>query len=116
MSPTDLLDSLSQRLRRGRNWRADWIWDDVAGSQDNRFVLFRRRLQVENRHELHLHLSADSRYRVWINGTFLGRGPVQSQPYHQFYDSYPIEPDASGVIDLAIEVYYPASCHRPKVH
>ncbi|MGB4828342.1 MAG: hypothetical protein WBP18_13920, partial [Paracoccaceae bacterium] len=25
-----------------------------------------------------LHLSADSRYRLWVNGAFIGRGPERS--------------------------------------
>jgi len=106
MNPAQLFDSLQRRLTRGRHWRAQWIWDDVPGNQKNRFVLFRHSVDGAPSKPLRLHLSADSRYRLWVNGEFAGRGPVQSQPYHQFYDSYPVESGGDGRVDLAVEVYY----------
>ncbi|MDG0814179.1 hypothetical protein [Cohnella rhizosphaerae] len=37
-----------------------------------------------------LHITADSRYVLFVNGEQVGRGPVRSWPKEQFYDSYDI--------------------------
>ena len=34
------------------------------------------------------YVTADSRYRLYVNGKFVGRGPVRSYPRFQYYDVY----------------------------
>lgn len=68
-----------------REWTAKWIWHPQA-PQRNAWVLFRREFEAGSDTGARLFISADTRYRVWINGRLLGDGPPQSQPYHQYYD------------------------------
>jgi alpha-L-rhamnosidase len=70
---------------RSREWAAKWIWHSNAPER-NAWVLFRSELKVNTPDNARLFISADTRYRVWVNGTLLGDGPPQSQPYHQYYD------------------------------
>lgn len=70
---------------RSRAWAAKWIWHEHAPSR-NAWVLFRNEFEIEQYEGATLFISADTRYRVWINGELLGDGPPQSQPYHQYYD------------------------------
>ena len=52
-------------------------------------------------------LSADSRYRLWINGRIVGRGPIRAQPRRMAYDSYDIAPYLQqGRNTIAAEVLY----------
>ncbi len=37
-------------------------------------------------------MSADSAYRLYVNGHFVGRGPVRSYPEHKYYDIYDLAP------------------------
>lgn len=37
-----------------------------------------------------LRITADSRYKLYINGSFVGRGPVPSDPHRLSYDTYDI--------------------------
>lgn len=69
-----------------RDWHARWIWNSDSPGR-NAWCLFRKTFSVQAAGSFRLHISADTRYRVWVNGTLLGDGPPQSQPYHQFYDS-----------------------------
>jgi alpha-L-rhamnosidase len=70
---------------RGRDWDAHWIWNAQAPAR-NAWVLFRCEFDLADTTDARLFISADTRYRVWINGQYLGDGPPQSQPYHQYYD------------------------------
>lgn len=39
-----------------------------------------------------LHITADSRYILYLNGEYLGQGPVRGWPQHYPYDTYDITP------------------------
>ncbi|MDT8390458.1 MAG: family 78 glycoside hydrolase catalytic domain [Lentisphaeria bacterium] len=69
----------------GRDWNARWIWNMRAPAK-NAYVLFRAEFDLVETEGTTLYISADTRYRTWINGALLGDGPPQSQPYHQYYD------------------------------
>lgn len=64
-----------------------------------------------------LHLTADSRYRLWINGTFIGRGPERSWPSSMAVDAR----DVAGHLQpgrnrIAVQVYSPGYSHFAHVH
>ena len=59
--------------------RARWIWSDRADRSANNFVAFRRVIDVAgDPAEAALHLTADSRYELHVNGEWLGHGPPRS--------------------------------------
>ena len=70
-----------------RPWNASWIWAEGA-PQKNVRVLFRSEFACSDPANARLFITADTRYRLYVNGTCLGDGPVQSQPYHQYYDDF----------------------------
>src|SRR6185369_14086435 len=52
-----------------------------------------------------LHISADSRYILYLNGVRLGFGPARNYHYHYEYDSYDIAADlVPGVNVIAVHV------------
>ncbi len=88
---------------------AEWIWRQrpvpppgMAGvfaqvrpfaQERNRFVYFRRSFECSAAStSAPLYISADGRYQLFVNGTFLGRGPARCDPAFQYYDSYEIAP------------------------
>lgn len=89
VTPQTTRSSLSM-FPRSREWSANWIWHAHAPLR-NAWVLFRAEFEIDDPAGAVLFATADTRYRIWINGQLLGDGPVQSQPYHQFYDERPIE-------------------------
>jgi len=63
------------------------------------------------------HLSADSRYRLWINGHFVGRGPERSWPTSMAVDVHDIgHLLRPGVNRIAVQVYSPGYSHFAYVH
>ena len=85
---------------------ANWIW--LASDPLERNVLgqFRREFTLETPPaQAHLHLSADSRYLLHVNGERLGYGPARAYHYHYEYDTYDLTPYLQpGVNVIAVEV------------
>jgi alpha-L-rhamnosidase len=72
--------------------KASWIWiktDDPA--RPNTFVYFRRSFQVNTPQESsRLTVSADTTYHLFLNGEFIGSGPVMTEPRWQTYDTFDV--------------------------
>jgi hypothetical protein len=72
-----------------RKWNAKWIWADGWTHETNVYYYFRKTFSLETAPEgCRLFLTADTRYQLFINGAFVGRGVPQSQPFYQYYDTY----------------------------
>lgn len=73
-----------------RRWTARWIWIEGDPRAQNTFAEFAAEVEISDPAGCQLAISADTRYRLWINGTLVGEGPPQSQPYHQYYDQHDV--------------------------
>jgi len=79
----------------GRDWRARWVWvgGGSDGSRKNLYADFRRTFHLEELPgKAEIFISADSRYVLWVNGKYVGRGPARCDPSWQQFDSYDILP------------------------
>ncbi|MCI0718181.1 MAG: family 78 glycoside hydrolase catalytic domain [Acidobacteria bacterium] len=89
------------------NLRAEWIWEPIEGAQPffvdgplfesrpfkNLFVYFRKTFDLSEGADRALaQISADSRYKLYVNGHYVGRGPARCDPIWQYYDEYDIAP------------------------
>ena len=73
----------------------------------NRWILARGRFRLaDGPGRAELAITVDGRYRAWLNGRPLGRGPVRASPAFQRYDRYEIEA-ASGDNTLALLIHVP---------
>ncbi len=75
---------------------ANWIWsDDSNGRVYNLCSVFRRDFKLTAQiPEAHLAITADTFYRLKVNGQWLNDGPCRSWPKHFQYDLY----DLSGLL------------------
>ena len=65
----------------------------------------------------HLHITGDSRYKLWVNGAFVGRGPARSWPHAQQVDRLDITPHLrTGANAIAIQLYQPGYSHFSYLH
>jgi hypothetical protein len=73
---------------------ARWIgFGDPAVTHRGARVAFRRRLELpEDPVTAPVRVTADSRYILWVNGEFVGRGPARVFPWAQPYDEYDVAP------------------------
>lgn len=65
-----------------------WIWTGSTTAPSNSFVRFRRSFRRPGADVVLLRISADSRYWLYLNGEYLGAGPVRGWPNHWKYDEY----------------------------
>ncbi len=85
--------------RRGsdRAWRGLWIWGSggLPPAHHNETIYARRTFELpSDPRTAKLRLSADNRYKLYVNGKFVCRGPARCEPKHQAYD----EIDVAGCL------------------
>ncbi|MCE9616144.1 MAG: family 78 glycoside hydrolase catalytic domain [Lentisphaerae bacterium] len=81
-----------------------WCWHPDMRPHTPGFLLVRREFVVtEVGARLHLHVSADHRYNLYLDGRLIGRGPCRSDTAHYRYETYD-EPLAVGAHVLAARV------------
>jgi alpha-L-rhamnosidase len=85
---------------------ASVVWADAAGEGRAQVVWFRRDLELDAApREAWLHLFADSRYLLFVNGTVVASGPARFYPEHPEFDSVDLRPYlAPGHNALAVQV------------
>lgn len=70
-------------------WRAQYAWSDTPGGNGLTVRYFRRNFYIDTVPEVFLiYISADSRYKLWVNGCFVGRGPLKGTLDHYHYEVY----------------------------
>src|SRR5262249_50674290 len=97
---------------------AMWIGSEHPFDLHEAYLRFRRELLLE-RVPAHAELliAADSRYRLWINGQFVARGPARSYPHCQCVDRVDIATYLQpGPNLLAAQVYQPGYSHFAYLH
>jgi len=105
---------LVPRAPEVKKWQAEWIWERTSGSffqplsLKNLFTYFRKTFDNPGGVKKAIaQISADSRYQLYVNGQFLGRGPARFDPTLPYYD----ELDISSVLRpgknvIAVLVHY----------
>ncbi len=97
-----------------------WIGSDHPFDLHEAYLCFRAPenwtlAQQPNRAELFV--SADSRYKLWINGQFVARGPGRCYPHAQCIDRLDVTPFLRrGANTIALQVYQPGYSHFAYVH
>lgn len=97
---------------------AFWIGSDHPFDLSECYLNFRTDLELAKvPTRAMLHLTADSRYRLWINGHFIGRGPERSWPTSMAVDVRDISDKLTqGRNRIAVQVYSPGYSHFAHVH
>ncbi len=78
------------------DWKAKWIWDKENLTEENVWMCFNKKVSLKRKpEELTAHISADSKYWLYINGeTVVFEGSVKRGPHKNsgYYDSIDIAP------------------------
>ena len=87
----------------------NWMWIpkwELADQTNARLVLFRRKITLtELLSEYCIQLSADSKYKLYVNGVFAEVGPSKGDRYEWFFDTVDIAPYLNiGNNVIALEV------------
>ena len=87
-------------------WTSQWITHPTESTLDARKFLFRRTFSLESKPEKFvIHLSADNRYRLYVNGDYIISGPSSSDINHYRYETLNIAAHLqTGNNTIAVEV------------
>ena len=104
---SQLLDNLNgYPIPESRSYSASWIRHPETTDGSFAVVLFRKSFQLTEVPETFLiHISADNRYRLFVNGVYASKGPAKSDLTHWYYETIDLAPllrEGSNV--LAAEV------------
>ncbi len=87
-----------RQVERAPDWRAA-CWIDAGEAADARasaipardvLLRFRRTFRADELDAACVHVSADSRYALWLNGELVGRGPARWSVRHRVFDTYDV--------------------------
>jgi len=92
-APTTAASAAPHPHGSSRVWQADWIWDRPPVPERNAYTYFRKEFTLSGPATgASASITADSRYQLFVNGRFIGRGPVRAEPRFQSYDTYDLVP------------------------
>ena len=114
--------TLLQLINTAPRWQAYYAWSEERGGPGLTTRLFRKVFEGRPADSgMLIHVSADSRYRLWLNGESIGFGPAKGTLGRYHFETYDIAPRLRrGANVLAAEVRWfgehsPASeVHAPK--
>lgn len=89
-------------------WKAVWIGPRLtAGENDEGVFHFRRTFDVSLKPSAFIvHVSADNRYRLFVNGKAVGLGPARGDKVHWHYETFDLAPYLkSGKNTIAAQVW-----------
>jgi len=103
---TDITVNTSWDQER-HSWKADWITHPTASVLDYGVFLFRNEFRLESPPEsLVVHISADNRYKLWVNGQMITTGPAKGSFNYWRYETIDLGPWlVEGDNVLAVEVF-----------
>ncbi|WP_167330796.1 alpha-L-rhamnosidase C-terminal domain-containing protein [Paenibacillus sonchi] len=102
---------------KDRSWQAQWIWDvqqpESNPEMNHHLVYFRRTFQLPDGviSNLVVDITADSRYKFYVNGHSIAVGPCKGDSAVHYYETLDVsEYLQPGLNVLAVQVlHYPAS-------
>ena len=91
-----------------KRWKAKWIWGDRENEERNLYYCFRKRIHIADvSSEIKICISAETKYKLYINGRFVSYGSIQSQPYYKYYDEIDVtEYLLEGENTICVHAYY----------
>ena len=81
-------------VQEGKPWREQGLWPAYwIGCKETALPLvaaFRLPFHLDHDASFRIHVSADERYELYLDGQLAGRGPERGDPFHWFYESFQI--------------------------
>ena len=87
------------------DWHAKWIWTPGRTSKPFHFSYFRKTFQAPAG-RAKVHCAADSKYRLWVNGRYVGFGPARGHAERPYYDTRTVDLKAgANTVAFLVEHY-----------
>ncbi|MDE1192997.1 MAG: alpha-L-rhamnosidase C-terminal domain-containing protein [Arachidicoccus sp.] len=76
-----------------RAWNAQWIGAPNDAGTEYGVYYFRKKINLNNKpSSFIIHISADNRYKLYVNGTLVSLGPTRSDTYYWNYETTDLSP------------------------
>jgi hypothetical protein len=85
---TDIADADANILLRYAIETADWIWHPECPLGETAILDFVNEFDAAEDVDIRLHVTADQRYELFLDGEILSRGPDRADPNHWSFASY----------------------------
>lgn len=89
-------------------WKAPWIKAPGTAPEKQGLYFFRRKMNLASKPGSYvINISADNRYKLFVNGQMVGVGPSRCIPQHWSFETYDIAPHLKvGANVLAVQVWH----------
>ncbi|HTL29097.1 MAG TPA: hypothetical protein VL282_07750, partial [Tepidisphaeraceae bacterium] len=82
----------SKFLHEESPWEAKWIaHPQHTGTDESVVTAYRNRFKLDAAKKVTIHVSADQRYELFLDGQRIGRGPERGDQENWFYETYELD-------------------------
>ncbi|PUZ26159.1 alpha-rhamnosidase [Chitinophaga parva] len=107
--------STASTLPHPQTWHANWI--ALPGENEHAYGVyyFRKKFDLAARPDSFLvHVSADNRYKLFVNGTLVSLGPARNDTYHWNYATVDLAPYLQAGHNLVTAIVWNEADFRPE--
>ncbi|CAI7581476.1 unnamed protein product [Penicillium manginii] len=115
--------SLTEDQKTINDLQANWIWvpnwvDSSDANTAGKIVRFTREFNLQSKPDKSvLHFSADTRYKLYVNGQHVAVGPTRSSPLIWYYDTLDIAPylkeGQNEILFVVLRYFHSLRCAMP---
>ena len=96
-------------------WHASWIAMPGEDGHDYGVYYFRKNVDLITRPaSFPVHVSADNRYKLYINGNLVSLGPARNDLYHWNYETVDLAPWLTPGKNIVCAIVWNEADHRPE--
>ena len=96
-------------------WHASWIAAPGEDGRDYGVYYFRKHIDLPAKPDRFVvHVSADNRYKLYVNGVLVSLGPARSDPYHWRYETVDLAPNLKTGKNIIAAIVWNEADHRPE--
>ena len=96
-------------------WHAHWIASPGGDGREYGVYYFRKDLQLTSKPDSFLvHVSADNRYKLFVNGNLVSLGPARNDLYHWNYETVDLAPYLKSGKNIVAAIVWNEADHRPE--
>jgi alpha-L-rhamnosidase len=115
LSPKNHAQELSKEsITNKGNWNASWITCPGAPQRDYGVYHFRKTVNLPTApSKFIIHVTADNRYRLFVNGHAVSSGPARGDLYNWYYETIDIGPQLVNGNNIIAAVVWNMGVHAP---
>src|SRR5882724_9133428 len=98
-----------------RPWNANWIAAPNDPGNEYGVYYFRKNIELTAKPvRFIIHVSADNRYKLYVNGTLVSLGPARGDTYYWNYETVDLAPYLNAGKNIVAALVYNEAENRPE--